>query len=90
MRLIRNKLTLAALLALALGCSPNKVESMCGWDYPIQAEECTLEIKMKKGRSIYCGCEKDEVDFEGCKYVHTRGHDIYLCGTGLTPRSREK
>ena len=75
----------AIILALMLSsCSPNKVESMCEWGYPIAAKQCELEVKMKKERSIYCGCKGEDFDwrrdFDGCRYTHTRGHDIYLCG----------
>jgi len=73
-----------AMSLVTVSCPPNKVESMCAGGYPRAAEECNLEIKMKKERTIYCGCEGDSFnlaeDFDGCRYVHTRGHDIYLCG----------
>ena len=66
------------------GCIAQERQPLCDFAYPTAAEECTLEIKMQEERKIYCGCEDTEFDlakdYDGCKYVHTKGHDVYLCG----------
>jgi hypothetical protein len=80
-----NKLVVGLTLALSLvACNEkqsNNSLSLCDLAYPQIAEQCDLVIKKKEGRKVYCECsDKTLDDTYGCRYVHTKGHDVYFCG----------
>ena len=76
------KIVVGLTLALSLaGCNEKKSLSLCDFAYPEIAEQCNLVIKKKEGRKVYCECsDKTLDDLYGCRYVHTKGHDVYFCG----------